>query len=268
MAELKKYTFNSFYTMEFVPKDVSLFRSSVDALKEFLPTAQLCFSKDGLGIRGMDPSHVGFVDYFLAAEDCTKADLKTSLTIGVHMSVLAKVLSPVGAGDSVTLTYNKKAQLVVTCYNAKVAKKAVYEISTLDIDDAEVSIPGFEYGANVTLKTGDLYSVIKELSHFGEKLDIRLDEHGLHLGTQGDHGNVNQTLENTEDREMTLNDDSVTAAFGIKYILMILKGGGPQAATMQLEFDPAHPMKCTFRFGERSYFIAYLAPKTSDDVDN
>ena len=253
--------------MEFVPKDVSLFRSSIDALKEFLPTAQLCFSRDGLAIRGMDSSHVGFVEFFLAADDCSKADLKSSLTIGVHMSVLAKVLSPVGAGDSVTLTYNKKAQLVVTCYNAKVAKKAVYEISTLDIDDAELVIPGFEYGANITLKTGDLYSVVKELSHFGDTLNLHLDEHGLHMSTQGDHGHVNQTLENTEDREMNLNYDSVAAAFGIKYVLMIMKGGAPLTTTMQLEFDPAQPMKCTFRFGQQSYFIAYLAPKLTDDGD-
>ena len=253
--------------MEFIPKDVSLFRSSVEALKDFLPTAQLCFSSKGLGIRGMDPSHVGFVEYFLATEDCVKADLKSSLTIGVHLPVLAKVLAPVGTGDSLILTYNKKAQLVVTCYNAKVAKKAVYEISTLDIDEAEVAIPGFEYGANITLKTNDLYSVVKELSHFGEKLDLRLDEHGLHLGTQGDHGNVDQTLENTEDREMTLNCDSVYAAFSIKYMLTILKGGAPLSSTMQLEFDPAHPMKCTFRFGMQSYFIGYLAPKLMNDED-
>ena len=253
--------------MEFVPKDVSLFRSSIDALKDFLPTAQLCFSGTGLGIRGMDSSHVGFVQYFLAAEDCVKCDIRGSLIIGVHMPVLAKVLSPVGSGDSVTLTYNKKAQLVVTCYNAKIAKKAVYEISTLDIDDAEVAIPGFEYGANITLKTGDLYSVVKELSHFGETLDLQLDEHGLHVMTKGDHGQVKQTLENTEDREMILGADQVFASFGLKYVITILKGGAPLSSVMQLEFDPTQPMKATFRFGTNSYFIAYLAPKLMDDGD-
>ena len=252
--------------MEFVPKDVSLFRSSVDALKDFLPTAQLCFSRAGLGIRGMDSSHVGFVEYFLAAEDCVKCILGGSLTVGVHMPVLAKVLSPVGAGDSVTLTYNKKAQLVVTCYNTKISKKAVYEISTLDIDDAEVAVPGFDYGANISLKTGDLYAVVKELSHFGETLDLELDEHGLHVSTKGDHGQVRQTLENTEDREMILGSDQVCASFGLKYVTTILKGGAPLSSVMQLEFDPTHPMKATFRFGNASYFIAYLAPKLMDDA--
>ena len=251
--------------MEFVPKDISQFRSSVEALKEFLPIAQLRISSAGIRISGMDSSHAGFIDFFFAAEDCEKAEIRSPRTIGVHLAVLAKVLSSVGSGDSLTLGINKKDQLVITCYNVKMAKKAVYEISTLDIDDEPLEIPVFQYGADITIKTADLHAVIKEMMYFGERIGFTLNEDGLHLSTTGDQGNVNQTLENTEDREMVLNSDSVEAHFGMKYIVMVFKGGAPLAATMQLEFDPAQPLKATFRFGDNSYFIAYLAPKVMDD---
>ena len=250
--------------MEFVPKDVVLFRSSVEALKEFLPIASLRVSAEGIRISGMDASHVGFVDYLLASADCTKAVVARSLVIGVSMPVLARVLSPVSAGDSVTLIY-KADKFIVECYNVKMSKKAVYDVPTLDIDSDSAELPPMEYVANVSLKTVDILSVVKDISHFGENLTLVLDEDGLHLSTVGDNGAVKQTLENTEDREMELTGDSVEARFGMKYVGMIIKGGAPLSSVTQLEFDPANPLRATFRFGNGSHFIAYLAPKVADD---
>jgi len=250
--------------MEFVPKDVVLFRSSVEALKEFLPIASLRIGADGIRISGMDASHVGFVDYLLAAADCTKAVVEHSLVIGVSMPVLARVLSPVSAGDSVTLMY-KADKFIVECYNVKMSKKAVYDVPTLEIDGDASELPPMEYVANVSLKTVDILSVVKEISHFGENLTLILNEDGLHLSTLGDSGAVKQTLENTEDREMELTGDSVEARFGMKYVGMIIKGGAPLSSVTQLEFDPANPLRATFRFGNSSHFIAYLAPKVADD---
>jgi len=250
--------------MEFVPKDVVLFRSSVEALKEFLPIASLRIGADGIRISGMDASHVGFVDYLLAAADCTKAVVEHSLVIGVSMPVLARVMSPIGAGDSVTLIY-KADKFIVECYNVKMSKKAVYDVPTLDIDGDAAELPAMNYAANVSLKTVDILSVVKDISHFGENLTLILNEDGLHLSTLGDSGAVKQTLENTEDREMELTGDSVEARFGMKYVGMIIKGGAPLSSVTQLEFDPANPLRATFRFGSSSHFIAYLAPKVADD---
>jgi len=250
--------------MEFVPKDVVLFRSSVEALKEFLPIASLRIGADGIRISGMDASHVGFVDYLLAAADCTKAVVEHSLVIGVSMPVLARVMSPIGAGDSVTLIY-KADKFIVECYNVKMSKKAVYDVPTLDIDGDAAELPAMNYAANVSLKTVDILSVVKDISHFGENLTLILNEDGLHLSTLGDSGAVKQTLENTEDREMELTGDSVEARFGMKYVGMIIKGGAPLSSVTQLEFDPANPLRATFRFGNSSHFIAYLAPKVADD---
>ena len=250
--------------MEFVPKDVSLFRSSVEALKEFLPIASLRCSADGIRISGMDASHVGFVDYFLAATDCSKAVVGRPLVISVSMAVLARVVAPLGAGDSVTLIY-KADKFIVECYNTKMSKKAVYDVPTLDVDEDAPELPAMTYAANVSLKTADILAVVKEIAHFGENLGMVLNEDGLHLNTVGDNGAVKQTLENTEDREMELTGDSVEARFGTKYVAMIIKGGAALSATTQLEFDPSCPLRATFRFGTGSHFIAYLAPKVADD---
>lgn len=249
--------------MELVPANPALFKTAMEALKEFLPQLQIHISKEkGIFICGMDASHVGFVDYNLAVKDCAVLKMKESLRIGIHTAVLTRALA---ACDSIHLTMNKtNDKLVLTTVNEKLGKKAVFEMQTLDIDDVTPELPEITYGATVELKTADLSSVIKEVSAFGDTITLTLDENGFQVKSSGDTGSVIQTLENTDDRIMELGSDSVSATFGARHLLQIMKGGG-LASTVRVEFDPAQPLRVTFKIGAESHFIAYLAPKITDE---
>ena len=252
--------------MEITPNDSSLFRSSVEALKEFLPQAILRVDNEGIRINGMDVSHVGFVDYLLSAADCSVVKVTRPLVIGMNMNILARTLSAVGNGDRVTLSVNKSQdKLVISYTNDKISKKAVYEVPMLDISEDALDLPELNYAANVRAKTADISSVLKEVAHFGDTMLCRLDEDGFHISATGDAGKVRQTLENTEDRDMELSDDFVEASFAAKYLLMIMKGGAPLSSSTQIEFDPSQPLRATFKFGSASHFIAYLAPKIVEE---
>lgn len=249
--------------MEIIPNDSSLFRSAIDGLKEFLPQIQLRVSNAGIHINGMDVSHVGFVEYYLAKEDCAVLKVPTSTVIGVNTALLAKTLSSVSAGDRVTLGV-KEDKLVVSYKNEKMSKKAVYEISTLDITEDSLNLPDLTYSATITCKTADVHSMLKEVSHFGDSVKLKLDEDGFHMSADGDGGNVHQSLENTDDREMILDNDTVEAEFGTKYLLTILKSGSPLSSVIKLEFDATQPLRASFLFGKSSRFVSYLAPKMQD----
>jgi proliferating cell nuclear antigen PCNA len=249
--------------MELVPSNAVLFKTAMEALKEFLPQLQMYISKDSLSISGMDASHVGFVDYKLAATDCTTLKVNEPMQIGMHSVILTRALA---ACDSVHLTTNKnKEKLVLTTVSEKQGKKAVFEMPTLDIDDGTPELPAMSYNATVELKTADLASVIKEVATFGDTVNLTLDEGGLHIRSSGDSGSVVQTLENTDDRTMELGADSVSASFGAKHLQQIMKGGGGLASTVRVEFDPAQPLRVTFKIGTGSHFIAYLAPKVAEE---
>jgi len=237
----------------------------VDALKDFLPQAQLHIRSSGIKISGMDTSHVGYVDYFLAADDCATINVPAPLVIGINMPILTRTLSAVGAGDRVTISTNKsKEKLVISYTNEKLGRKAVYELNTLELDVDGMEIPDSSYAATVCARTGDIAAAMKEVGNFGDTLQLCLDEDGFHVSTSGDAGRVKQTLEGTDDREMEMTEDKVEAAFGTKYLLQIMKGGSALSTTTKLEFDANQPMRTTFRFGTGSHFLAYLAPKITE----
>ena len=250
--------------MEIVPSDSALFRSSMEALKEFLPQVQMRISAEGLRINGMDVSHVGFVDYFLSKDDCAVLKVPSPCVLGVNSVLLCKTLASVGAGDRVTLSV-KQDKLVISYKNEKMMKKASYEISTLDITEDSVKLPDLVYEASVFAKTSDILGVIKEVGGFGDTLKLRLDEDGFHVSAEGDGGAARQTLENTDERDMSLGSDFIEASFGTKYLTTIMKSGAPLSTSTRLEFDGTQPLRASFLFGKESRFMAFLAPKIMDE---
>jgi len=252
--------------MELIPRDSAAFRSAIEALKDFLPVAQLRISRTGLCINGMDSSHVGFVDYKLAAADCDILKIDSPLTLGINMTGLARTLGAVGNGDRVTLGVTpNQDKLLVSYTNDKVGKKVAFTVPLMDITDDPLALPDLEYAGTVVLKTADIANVIKEVSHFGDVMSLRLDPDGFHISATGDGGSVRQTLELTDDRTMELTEDSVEASFGTKYIAGIMKGGASLSGITRIEFDTTQPMRATFQFGTSSRFVSYLAPKIMDD---
>jgi proliferating cell nuclear antigen PCNA len=243
-----------------------LFRSAVDGLKEFLPEATLQVKSTGITICGMDRSHIGFVHYNLAKADCKILKVPVPQTIGMNMVNLSRVLSNVGSADTIRLSMNAAGdRLIVNYTNDKIGKKAVYELPLLEIHEDAVDLPDLTYSAKVTAKTSDVVGVMKEVGAFGDNMVLTLDADGFHISATGDMGSAKQTLENTEDRDMELTEDSVTATFATKYLSGVMKAGAPLANTTILEFDSsAQPLRAAFNYGKESCFIAYMAPKIVD----
>jgi proliferating cell nuclear antigen len=253
---------NGAYTMEIQLSDTSLFRRSMEALKDFLPQAQFLVGPKGLRIRGMDVNHVGFVDYFLSAQDCTTFKAPKESVIGISTAFLCKVLGTAGAADRLTIAADEEHLRLAFMGEGKTSK---FELPTLEIDADSVELPEMSYGATIKAKGSDFASAIKDLSLFGDSLILRLDEEGCHMRAEGDVGKGAMTLEPTDDREMTLESDSVEVSYSVKYIQQIVKSCCSLAASMELAFDESHPLRITTHFGKESHFIAYLAPKIQED---
>lgn len=248
--------------MEIQITDVSLFRRSIEALRDFLPQAQMHISSEGLRIRGMDLNHVGFVDYFLSSEDCQSLRAPRGVVLGISTTIFAKVLGTAANADCVTLAdADDRLRIAFTGEG----RSANFEIPTLDINEDAIELPDLSYSAVVQARAADIVGLVKDLAIFGDCAILTLDENGFHVAAEGDMGRGELTLEPAEDREMTVEGDAVRLTFGMKYLQQIVKSCSGLSATMEVAFDPAHPLRVSSRWGHGSHFIAYLAPKMEED---
>jgi proliferating cell nuclear antigen PCNA len=245
--------------MELQPTDSTSFRTAIEGLKDFLPEAQLFITKAGLTISGMDGSHIGYVKYTLAAEDCTVLKVPVPQTIGVPLAILSRVLASVANGDIVTLKSTDTA-LIVTYTSDRLKKKVTAEIPLLNIEVDALDVPEQTYAALIQLKTADLMAVVKEVAPFGDMITLLLDEEGFYVAAKSEMGTMSQLLENTEDREMLLQKEiKDPVGFGTKYMASMLRCS--LSPYMELSFDPEIPMRILYKYGKNSSLVFYLAPK-------
>lgn len=245
--------------MELQPNDSISFRTAIEGLKDFLPEAQLFITKEGLTISGMDGSHIGYVKYTLAAEDCAVLKVPIPQTLGVPLAILSKVLGSVSNGDVVTIKSSDTA-LIVTYTSERLKKKVTAEIPLLSLEVDALDIPAQTYAASVQLKTADLMAVFKEVAPFGDTITLLLNEGGFHVAATSEMGSMSQLLERAEDRKMiprkAIKDP---VGFGTKYMLSMLRCS--LSLHMDLDFDPEIPMRLSYKCGTKSSLVFHLAPK-------
>jgi proliferating cell nuclear antigen len=243
--------------------DATLFRKSIDALKDFLPQAQIQMTTEGLSIRGMDSSHVGFVDYFLSSADCASFRVPNNCVVGVSTAILSKVLGTAGSADTLTLSMDAASEKLHIGLTGE-AKTAKFDINTLDIDAESMELPELSYGASIRAKSADFMTAIRDIALFADTIQLSLNDEGFHMRAKGDQGNAELSFEPSDDREMTLEGDSVDVSFGLKYLQTIVKNCGLLSSIMEISFDDGQPLRVVSKFGKESHFIAYLAPKIQD----
>jgi proliferating cell nuclear antigen PCNA len=248
--------------MELQPADSASFRQAIEGLKDFLPDAQLMVTSAGLTIYGMDGSHIGYVKYTLAAADCAVLKVHVPQALGVPLSTLSRVLGSIGPNDAVTLKSSDTA-LIISFTNEKLKKKVDAKIPLLDLDVDALDIPEQTYAATIQMKTVDLTAAFKDVAPFGDAITLLLDEEGFHVEAKSEMGAMSQLLENTDDREMTRRAIlTEPVGFGTKYMLSMLRCSLSQ--TLELDFDPATPMRLSYKYGRGSSLVFHLAPKMAD----
>jgi proliferating cell nuclear antigen PCNA len=255
--------------MEFSPKNPALFKSTVNALSEFLPKVLMNISNSGIVFGGLEKDHVCYFDYKLSDSDCNFLKVPRPCKVGVDMKILYQTLMHVGIDDELTIalgTGKTSNKLFIKYTNSRANKKVVYEISTFEIDNKMEEIPDQEYEGIVKIKTADIFAAVKEVSIFdSETITLHLDEDGLHISAIGTVGNAIQTLENTDDREMFMGDESVKSTFSKSHLIDVLKAGSAISPLVSLEYGKDIALRSSFLFGTDSRLIVYIAPKYLND---
>ena len=81
-----------------------LIKKLIDAIKDLVSDINLDISAIGISLQAMDSSHVALVTLNLSAEGFEEYRCDKSMTLGVSISNLAKVLRCGGNEDSLTLS--------------------------------------------------------------------------------------------------------------------------------------------------------------------
>jgi proliferating cell nuclear antigen len=248
----------------------SVFKKIVDAMKDLVDEANLDCSGEGMRIQAIDSSHVSLISLRLRKDGFDHFRCDRSLTLGVKLTNLAKVLKSVGNDDSITLKAEEDGDVVTMMFESdKKDRISDFEIKLMDIDAEHLGIPDTEYKCIVTMPATEFQRICRDLNLIGDSVTISVSKEGIKFSVSGDMGTGNIMLKPTtvvdkeEDAVIIEMEEPVELRFALTYLLSFTKAT-PLADQVTLSLSTEEPLVVGFNIGEMGYIRYYLAPKIEE----
>ena len=112
----------------------------------------------------MDSSHVALVALSLGCNGFESYRADRSITLGVSITNLAKVLKLAGNDDAIILRHEEESNtLTIIFENARSDKKTEFSLNLITLDSEHLGIPETSYTSEISMNSFDFTKLCREL---------------------------------------------------------------------------------------------------------
>ncbi|CAK9323820.1 unnamed protein product [Citrullus colocynthis] len=257
--------------LEFRLVQGSLLKKVLEAMKDLVNDANFDCSSTGFSLQAMDSSHVALVSLLLRSEGFEHYRCDRSISMGMNLNNMAKMLRCAGNDDIVTLKADDGGDCVTFMFeNPSQDKIADFEMKLMDIDSEHLGIPDAEYQSIVRMPAAEFARICKDLSSIGDTVLISVSKEGVQFSTRGDIGTANivcrrnTTVDKPEEAVIIEMEEPVSLTFALRYLNSFTKAT-PLANQVTISMSSDLPVVVEYRIEDIGYIRYYLAPKIEEE---
>merc|ERR1719500_44160 len=227
-----------------------------ESLKDLLNEATWDCSDTGIQLQAMDNSHVSLMSVNLRADGFDKFRCDRTLSMGMNLSSMSKILRCAANDDIITVKAQDQADTVTFMFESP--------------NQEHLGIPETDYSAVIKMPSGEFQRVVRDLSQSGESVVISCTKEGVKFSAAGDIGTGNIKLAQTanvdkeEEAVIIEMQEPVTLTFACRYLNMFTKASC-LASQVSLSMSPDVPLVVEYNIGEIGHVRYYLSPKIEDE---
>jgi len=245
----------------------SILKKIVDAIKELVTDAKFECTASGISLQAMDAAHVSLVALLLRADGFESYRCDRSLTLGLNLDSVAKVLKAASNEDSVTIRSEDEGDTVTFIFESK-NKVSDFDLKLLDIETDILGIPDTDYKSIIKMPSNEFQKICSNLSTWGESVVIATKKNGVKFSVNGDFGSGNITIQQSSADDdgggttVSLNEE-VSLTFALQKLVAFTKATHlSQSVTLSMSGDI--PLVTEYVIPDLGYLRYYLAPKIED----
>merc|ERR1719201_2731152 len=193
-----------------------------------------------------------------------------NMSIGMNLASLSKILKCADNDDVITIKAEDEAEVVTFMFESPNQEKiSDFELKLMVIDSEHLGIPETEYSAEVTMPSGEFAKICRDLTTFGDTVNIAANKEGVKFSVAGDIGTGNVTIRqnaSAEKDQQTLIElqEPVSLTFALRYLNFFTKAA-PMSESVSLSLSKEVPLATEFSVGDMGHLRYYLAPKVDED---
>jgi len=247
-----------------------LLKRILDAIKDLVQDVNLLCTEDGIELQSMDSSHVALVNFTILAEACTVYRCTETLTLGINVTNLTKIVKCAESDDSVILRQSKdESKLEITFESKSGSRKHEFQMNLMDIENQHMNIPNMEYTCSITMPSAEFTRLVRDGATFGETVTLSVKEDLLVAEIRGDAGRttITEKQDKTSKSEALWTDivcsKPTSMMFALKYLVAFTKAQhiSDQVSLFMLEGSPLY---VSYDMDAKGSVGFYLAPKQTD----
>lgn len=220
----------------------------------------------------MDSSHVSLVALLLRADGFDHYRCDRSVSLGLNLTTMSKMLKCAGNDDIITLSCDNSADNVTLMFeNSEQDRIADFQMKLMDIDSEHLGIPDTEYKCTIKMPSETFQKTVRDLSMLGDTCQIKCSKEGVTFSVSGDLGTGNVQLRPTADSdkpdEATVieMEEELSLTFALRYLSFFTKAS-PLSGTVTLQMSKDVPLVVEYKIDSMGYIRFYLAPKIDEEA--
>lgn len=249
----------------------NLLKKVLESVKELVTDANFDCTSTGFSLQAMDSSHVSLVSLSLRHDGFEHYRCDRSLSMGLNLGNMAKMLKCAGNDDVITIKADDKPDSVTFMMESPSQDRVSdFELKLMDIDSEHLGIPETEHQAVVKMPASEFQRICRDLSSIGDTVNISVTKDGVRFSTKGDIGSANiscrqnTSVDKPEEAVVIEMQEPVTLTFALRYLNSFAKAT-PLSSTVTLSMSKELPIVVEYRIQDMGFVKFYLAPKIEDE---
>lgn len=230
-----------------------------------------------LTTKAMDQSHVSLVTMQLRQQAFEMYRCDRSLSLGINLPNLSKILKCAGNDDSVKITANDEgadtAEFVFESSNGD--RISHFELKLMDIDSDHLGVPEDDrYTAVIRMPSTEYRRIFTDLATIGDLVTIDVSKQNATFSVDGTIGKGALTIQQSdaadeEDEAITITVEEPTKmTFPGSYLTQFAKAV-PMSSKVVMGLHNDMPLAVEFTLpNEDGYVRFFVAPKMEEDEEN
>lgn len=246
-------------------KNGKILKDLVDICKDIVTEINLEIHNEGIIMQAMDMSHVSLITFFIHKDDFSVYNVDKEEVLSLSLKSLNMILKCYKESFQLSLNTNNDGFLQVIFYSNDIDndtdKQYTWNLTLLNIESETLSIPSDESEIEIKMNANEFSEMIKNMSTFGDTLNIKTIGKLLHLQVSGDVGNVEVHKSFNKDKMKTKGNMELSVA--MRYLLLFIKGSSV-TQDLKIKMKNEQPLELYYPINKNSYLQFFLAPKFDD----
>lgn len=250
-------------------KQSDVLRKLFDSIKDIITQANIECRSTGMKMFTIDEQHISIVEFYLNADGFERYRCDRTVTLGIQLESLMKILRCGTNDDSVILRADDNGDTLNLVFESeKQDRVSEFDLKLISLSSQCLEMAANSYDAVVTMSSSELVRVCRDLKNFSDSVVIEVAKDSVRFGVTGDVGKASVLLKTVT----TADADSETApikievkspvscSLSLKHVVFYTKAAA-LSESVKISISNQYPAKFEFQMPPIGYLNFYLAPK-------